>query len=348
MHINILRNVHFWIIFLIVIFLGYAYYDWYNRFEWFWWFSIYEGFNNLTGSLFVIPLIYGAILFRFRGALTFWTISFLIILPRIIFLSYDINALVSNIVIALLPLTCIGIITLELEWRNRQKRMMELREQERENFMTEIFRVQENERQRIALELHDSCIQELIAVANSANDFKSFYLDKSSEQIHKNATWIRDTVMRVSEELRRISLDLRPSLLDNLGLISAVRWLVSRLGKDSDIAMKVTVKGERRDLNAEVEATLFRIIQEALNNVKRHSEATEAAVLIEFKPDTITINVKDNGKGFEKDNLDNYNEDKSKLGIQSMEHRAKSLNSNLIIRSAPGKGTSVKLITSIA
>jgi hypothetical protein len=133
-----LRNKHFWITLIIIALISYIYYDWYNRFEWFWWYSVYEGLNHATGTLFLFAFLYASIMFRFRGALISWVIAFALALPRIIFFAYDINDLVSNIILAFVPLMAVGIITLELNWRNRQGRMIEQREQERQAFMAQI------------------------------------------------------------------------------------------------------------------------------------------------------------------------------------------------------------------
>ena len=342
--VRMLRNPHFWINVAITAFICYVYYDWYDRFEWFWWYSTYEGIkSHATGSLFAVPFLYAAVKFRFRGALIFWIISFSIVLPRVIFFSYDSNGLASNIILAFAPLLIVGIITLELNWRNRQHRLVEQRQEERHIYLTQIFRAQEKERQRIALELHDSCVQELIGIANRANDL-TFYDDFNNiVKVHENAAWIRDTIMQVSEELRRMSLDLRPGLLDNLGLVPAVRWLAERMNRENQINTEVSVKGKHRKLPSETEATIFRVIQEALSNIRRHSEATSARVFFEFKPGSISVTIEDNGKGFEKCKTINTLVTNNQLGILSMEQRVKSIDGVFSVQSRPGKGTSITI-----
>ncbi len=338
-----LRDPRFWVNIAIIAFIGYVYYDWYERFEWFWWFSIYEGFRNATGSLFFIPFAYGSIIFRFRGALIFWTLSFAIALPRILLMSFHIDTLATNIIIAFVPLMITGIITIELKWRKRQRRMLEQREEERQTYMAQIFRTQEKERQRISLELHDSCLQELIATANRAYDLTLYKNGENIAEIHEHALWIRDTIMHVSEEIRRISVDLRPILLDSLGLVSAVRWLVDRMNRESEINTKVSVIGRQRKLHSETEATLFRIVQEALNNVRRHSKATESVIILEFKPESIRLIIEDNGKGFDKKATLNDLVTRNQLGILSIEQRTKSINGVFTIQSRFGKGTSITI-----
>jgi len=343
-----LRNSHFWINITITAFIGYVYYTWYDQFEWFWWYSIYEGLKyHAAGSLFSIPFLYASIVFRFRGALIFWVIAFIIALPRIIFFSYGVNGLVSNALLAFVPLTITGLITLELKWRNRQSRMMEQREEERQIYMARIFQAQEKERQRISLELHDSSVQDLIAIANRANDLTLDEYGQNTVKVHEKASWIRDIIMDVSEELRRISLDLRPGLLDNLGLVPAVRWLAERMNRESQVDTKVSIKGKHRKLHSETGATIFRVIQEALSNIRRHSEATNAMVCFEYKSRSIRVTIEDNGKGFDQRTTLNKLAQNNQLGILSMEQRIKSLNGTFSVQSQPGKGTSITIVIDI-
>jgi len=341
---EMLRNPHFWVNLAITAFIGYVYYNWFRQFDWFWHFSMTEALYHAVGSLFLIPFVYSCIVFRFRGASFFWTLALLIALPHIAFFSFRLVWFVSNIFFASLPLMIVGLITLELNWRNRQSRMMEKREEERQIYLTQIFRAQESERQRIALELHDSCMQDLIVVANRANDLAELKNSENITTINDISLWIRDSVMHVSDELRRISLNLRPSLLDNLGLVSAIRWLADYVNRQSQIDVKVLVEGEPKEkLSTESETTIFRIVQEALNNVRRHSGASEATVCLEFKPESISMTIQDNGKGFDWKSTYNDLTSKNQLGILSMEKRAKSLNGSLSISSQPGKGTRITI-----
>ena len=343
-----LRNSHFWINVTITAFIGYVYYVWYDQFDWFWWYSIYEGLRYpAAGSLFSIPFLYASIVFRFRGALFFWVIAFIIALPRIIFFSYGVNGLVSNVLLAFVPLMIVGLITLELKWRNRQSKMTEQREEDRQIYLARIFQAQENERQRISLELHDSSVQDLIAIANRANDLTLDEYGQSTAKIHENASWIRDIILDVAEELRRISLDLRPGLLDNLGLVPAVRWLAGRMNRESQANTRVSIKGKHRKLPPEIAATIFRVIQEALSNIRRHSEAKNAMVRFEYEAESFKVTIEDNGKGFDQRKTLNKLIQNNQLGILSMEQRVQFINGNFSLQSRLGKGTSITIFVSV-
>jgi len=94
--------------------------------------------------------------------------------------------------------------------------------------------------------------------------------------------WIRDAILQVLEDVQRLSLDLRPSVLNDIGLVPALRWLTDCLNHEGGIETEVVVHGAERKLSSETEVTIFRIVQEALNNARRHSKATEAVVTLEL------------------------------------------------------------------
>jgi signal transduction histidine kinase len=153
-------------------------------------------------------------------------------------------------------------------------------------------------------------------------------------------------VLQVSQKVRRLSRDLRPSLLDHGGLLPSLSWLVNQLLKSESFNSSLEVTGGIRKLTPDVDVIIFRIVQEALNNIKRHARATEANVTINFEHQTIRLRISDNGLGFQiPPKLDDFT-DSCKLGVISMRQRANFLNGSFNIDSELGKGTtiSVKLV----
>lgn len=340
---KMLHNVHFWTVIAITVFIAIIYYDWYDRYEWFWYFSIFEFRNDIIGSLFFIPFLYASLVFRWWGSLIVWSLSILVVLPRIIFYSFSFASLATNIALALVPLMVIATITLELKWKERQRQILADREQERQLYMAQIFKAQEDERRRIAQELHDGATQDLLAVANRAQSMTSCDEGETTVEMRRHAEWIRDTLLHVSEDVRRLSLDLRPSVLDNLGLVPALRWLTDRLYQDGKISAKLIINGAQRKLNPEIEVTIFRIVQEALSNVRCHSKATKTVITLTFAPESLKLTVRDNGKGFlPSQRVDNLTAG-GRVGLIGMQQRAKSLNGTFDISSQPGKGTLVSV-----
>ena len=167
--------------------------------------------------------------------------------------------------------------------------------------------------------------------------------NETTVQKREHAEWVRDAVLQLLEDVRRLSLDLRPSVLDDIGLVPALRWLTDHLNQEGGIETKIAVYGAERKLSSEIEVTTFRIVQEALNNARRHSKATEAIVTLEFAPESLEITVRDNGDGFSLSETIGKLATEGKLGLIGMQQRAQFLHGALHISSRPGEGTSVSI-----
>ena len=340
---RMIHNIHFWIIVAVIAVLAVIYYTWKDWFPWFWQFFFFEYRNDLLGSLFLIPFVYASLVFWWRGSLIVWLLSAVVTLPRLIYYSPDLESFIRNVFLPLVPLAVVIIITLELKWREKQREILAEGEGERQAYMAQILKAQEDERRRISQELHDGTMQELLVIANRAHTLVSGEDSGTAIKPRRHAEWIRDAILRVSEDIRRLSLDLRPSILDNVGLVPALRWLVDRLNQEGGINAKVMIHGVERKLRPETEVTIFRIVQEALNNIRRHSEATEAMVKLEFAPKSLEIAIQDDGKGFSLNETVEKLAAQGKVGLIGMHQRAKVLNSTLDIHSQLDKGTLVSL-----
>jgi len=199
-------------------------------------------------------------------------------------------------------------------------------------YMQQVSQAQEDERKRIARELHDDTVQALVVISRQLDDLASGTSDISADDI-------REEVRKVTRDIRQFSHQLRPSILDDLGLIPALKWLATQLDKNYGITVKTKVTGEQRPLPAESELMLFRIVQEALTNVRKHSRATEVTVTIDFSGETVTVVIEDNGRGF---NVPDSVEDltkRGKLGLVGIQERAQLLGGTVTIESRRGKGT---------
>ncbi len=206
--------------------------------------------------------------------------------------------------------------------------------------LQQITRVQEEERKRIALELHDDTIQALVAHCQRIDDLACGVkgLPKQAKQRLED---LHEQANRIMQDVRRLSQDLRPAVLDNLGLVPALEWLASYVIKNSGISTTISVLGDKRRLSDEVEVVLFRITQEALRNVWKHSQATSAEVILEFSPDKTRLTIRDNGTGFDPPqtvgDLPRY----GKLGLAGVEERVRLFSGVLTVTSAAGKGTTL-------
>jgi len=145
------------------------------------------------------------------------------------------------------------------------------------------------------------------------------------------------------EGVRRFSQDLRPSILNDLGLVPALEWLIADLEKRSKMITKVNITGNRHRLPPEKELAVFRIAQEALSNVRRHSRASSVEMTMDFGDDALTLIISDNGRGF---NVPERTSDlvlSGKLGMMGMRERARLIGGTLIVQSEADAGTTVTL-----
>lgn len=347
---SVIRRPHFWSIVFLILALTILYYT----FEyakpitdyWVPWFKhviIFEFRYSVNGILFYIPFIYSTLVFQWRGIVVVWSVSMVLILPHIMSFSTNPASLITNLFYLLILLAVVMLITLERDWKERQRQIMTEREAERQAYMSQILKAQENERQHIARELHDETTQTLLVIVNRAQSMLNDEGSKISPEVREYVESIRDSILQVSEDVRKLSLDLRPSILDDLGLLPALGWLVKQLNQREAINVKMVTKGANRKLPSESDIVLFRFVQEALNNVKRHSKATHAVVTLEYGPKTVKITVTDNGKGFSLPETISILSRNGKFGIIGMQERAKLLGGNFNIHSQPSESTSVSV-----
>ncbi len=338
---------HFWLIALVVIFLTVLYYQahifGYRVFPFFWHIQIVEFNYNAIGSLFLIPLIYAAFVFWWRGALITWLVSMAVILPQILTFRNDLVSHFTNVFYLLIPLIIIIFITLELNWRDKARKGLAEREVERQNYISQVFKAQEDERKRISQEIHDDSIQRLAGVATIAQLLAQ---DKNLTEfplLKQRAESVRDIIISISQDLRRLSIGLRPTVVDDLGLVPAIYWLVDGFKQESGISAQVEIIGEDRELTKKITVLIFRIVQEALNNAKRHSKAAAVKVTLLFTDKYIRATIRDNGEGFFVPRDYEALMTQGKLGLIGMLQRTQALNGTFNIHSEPGKGTSISV-----
>lgn len=207
-------------------------------------------------------------------------------------------------------------------------------------YARKITQAQENERKRIARELHDDTIQSLIAISRRLEALSTSepdLPDTASRRIRE----LQQTTSDVINRVRRFSQDLRPSTLDYLGLLPTLEELVATINRHDGLQAELWIHGEQRRLSSEVELTLFRIVQEALNNVIKHADAARVVTLVEINDSNISVTVQDDGIGFQPFTPAEHPATASRLGLLGMQERARLLGGTLIIDSTPGHGTKV-------
>jgi signal transduction histidine kinase len=225
-----------------------------------------------------------------------------------------------------------------LVWRQRVSRFHRAHAAQ-QAFSRQLIASQERERKRIAAELHDSLGQRLVIIKNLALILlNGSATDGAREQIGEIST----EASHALGEVREISYNLRPHQLDRLGLTKAVEALVKKAASASPI----TFSSEIADIDGvfpnEAEINFYRVAQESVNNVVKHSAATEASVTVRRDDGRIALTVRDNGKGFVPETIQR-DPAAGGLGLVGISERATLLGGYATIHSAPGRGTTVDI-----
>jgi len=213
-------------------------------------------------------------------------------------------------------------------------------------FASRLQKVQDDERKRIARELHDSVGQLLAAIGMNLNvvQSQSSKLDADGRRaLSDNAT----LVQQVSSEIRTLSHLLHPPLLDVAGVVSALRWYVDGFAERSKIKVDLDIPADLGRLSPNIEITIFRIVQECLTNIHRHSGSATAAITLQQKDNVLVLQVRDSGKGISLDKQQELTLGRGGVGVEGMRERLKQLGGSLEINSTSA-GTMVSATLPLA
>ncbi len=204
------------------------------------------------------------------------------------------------------------------------------------SYVQKVSEAQEAERKRIARDLHDETAQALVVVARQLDDLAAGNSKISVQEIRKS-------IQKIIEGVRNYSQGLRPSILDDLGLVAAIKWLASDMSNNYNIEVNTEITGNQSLLQPETELMVFRVIQEALMNIKKHARATKVLIKLYYAENNIAVTVIDNGIGFEiPGRLDDFSVS-GKLGLAGMQERVQLLGGIMSVISQPGQGTTIKI-----
>ncbi len=207
------------------------------------------------------------------------------------------------------------------------------------NLGLSIIRAQEEERRRVARDIHDGPAQSFANIVMRA-EFCLKLMDVNPDQVRDE---LRDLALLVRgslEDVRKIIFDLRPMSLDDLGLLSALKRYIEQFQEDEPVHVDLNVIGREERVDSSLEIALFRIVQESLTNVRKHSEATEVVIKIEFLPDRLNLLIRDNGCGFELDAVRQAKMSNS-FGLTGISERVQLVKGTSSIKTSPGKGTQI-------
>ena len=205
----------------------------------------------------------------------------------------------------------------------------------------QILHVQEEERKRISRELHDEVGQALTAVNVSLGVLKNM-VDGKELELRKKITDAQDMLAKTMEAVHSFSRELRPAMLEDLGLVPTLRSFVKSFSERTGTHINFTATPDVEKLEIEQKTALYRVAQESLTNIAKHAQASFGAVKIHKVRNGIELEIKDNGKSFRVDDATSANR-KKRLGLLGIQERVRLINGEFQVQSTPGKGTKLKV-----
>ncbi len=305
----------------------------------------YGSMRHFPVMLYVVPVVYAALWFGIEGGLLTSLWALVLSAPNITL--WHEGELEGEIGLLALVFT-IGLV---LAWRVEREGSLrreaeaaseELR-QSRERlqfYLKEITEAQEAERQRVARELHDDTIQSLVVVGRTLDGLLQSSGKAPNGEARYRAEAAREQLDAAIDGVRRLARDLRPSILDRLGLVPSIEWLVNDLEQRQGVRSSLRTEGEIGRLEPEVELCVFRVVQEALRNAELHAEASNVEVILTADNGQLSARIQDDGRGF-RPRAAGGRDGLRGLGLLGMQERAQLLGGSVEIQSGPGAGTTI-------
>lgn len=211
---------------------------------------------------------------------------------------------------------------------------------ESEDLFTKWILFQENEKNRIARDIHDGPAQTIASLVIRSDIIRKLIeKDSPNTTIYKEIEQLKFQLRSVIKEIRKIMYDLRPTSLDELGFSSSIHGLISKTEEDCNIKFSVSIDEESEIKNSNLKIICFRIIQESLNNIIKHSKAEKAYIYVKITTDYIDMIVQDNGVGFDTTKINSADS----FGLSSLKERVALVNGNVNIDSKFSKGTAINV-----
>jgi len=210
---------------------------------------------------------------------------------------------------------------------------------------TQMLHAQEQERKRISRELHDEVGQALTAIVLNADFLRAHHGGEMSQQMTQRLDEISSLARQTMEQIRSLSRLLRPSMLDDLGLVPTLRWFTDAFSKRTGLAVELVITGiaEQERLDADIETVLFRVVQEAMTNVAKHAQASSIRLTLARDDQHLALEVEDDGTGFAVDEALHRESADRGIGLVGMRERVSQLQGRMHLEASPGKGTRLEV-----
>ncbi|MBI4331458.1 MAG: HAMP domain-containing protein [Chloroflexi bacterium] len=227
----------------------------------------------------------------------------------------------------------------ELKQRSQQ---LERSEHLRTQLMRNLISSEEEKRKRIARDLHDETSQALTSLLVGLQAIaESPHMESDVLTARLNA--LQETAQRTLEEIHRVIYELRPSIIDDLGLLPAIKWYAESRLENAGIKLYLETAGQERRLSPEIEITLYRIMQEAITNIIKYSKAEICSITLDFQNKAVAVHIEDDGRGFDPGKIIATNSGQQHFGILGIKERVELLDGTLNIKSEAGKGTEIDI-----
>jgi signal transduction histidine kinase len=215
-------------------------------------------------------------------------------------------------------------------------------ELERQQLLRRLSEAQENERRRIARELHDQIGQTVTGLLLGLKNLEQFLGARHKREVGlEKLHWLQGLARGIGRDIHQVASDLRPTALDDLGLYKALEAVCAEVRRRFGISVDFQSLGGRQRLGPDVEIAVYRAVQEAVNNVVKHAQARNVSVVVDRRATELRIVVEDDGNGFDLQEFSQSDTRHSKLGLSVIEERLTLLGGSLAIESEPGHGTSL-------
>ncbi len=224
----------------------------------------------------------------------------------------------------------------DISEQKEYERKIKLSEEKYRRLALHLQSVREDERTKIAREIHDELGQQLTGLYFEFSSVRTMRTKRDTE-LEEVLDRINDLIDQLISSVQRISSELRPAILDDLGLIPAIEWEVSQFQKRTNILTELNIGFSELNLSKSLATVIFRILQESLTNVARHSKANKVSIDLNLRNDNFIMEINDNGVGISEEKLS----DPHSIGLIGMKERAYACKGELIIESKPNKGTKI-------
>jgi signal transduction histidine kinase len=302
--------------------------------------SLFEHLHYTIPVFYAFPIVKSWVYFGRVGTIFTTCLIALLVLPNIVFFAHHDGGEWLTELLQLSTGLTVGIVFAQLLGQETaERRLAQEKSAHLAMLHQQIAQAQEEERRRIARDLHDTVAQSLVVLSRRLDTVAA--TPRLSPAIVRSLQELRETADEILVEVRRFSRELRPSVLDDLGLAAALEWLAAEFTKRSGTQTHVDVQTVLRRLRPEVELPLFRIVQEALFNVEKHAGASEVEISLACAGGMISLMVRDNGNGFRQPVAANGVVPCGKLGLAGMRERAMLIGGRLDIKTEIGKGTCI-------